>query len=108
MSYRNPQQNVDTQSGQHIRNMQQSLATASTQYFTALDKEYDNRVKLNKEITKDADERSNQAAASMYQQESANGTINFDGYKDQISRLNAIIKTSPEKEVKKIETLLLI
>jgi hypothetical protein len=35
MSYRNPARIVDTQSGQHFRNMQQSLAEAFTGVINA-------------------------------------------------------------------------
>lgn len=98
MSYRNPIQHIDTQSGQHIRNMQQGLSDTSQKFFKSLDKEYENRVRLNELVNKDADDRTNAAEATMFDTEQKNSTIGFDDFNGEVTKMSNIIKTvSPEK-----------
>ena len=54
MSYRNPKQIVDTQSGQYVRELQKSLADTSSKYFTSAKQEFERRAKLNAEIVADS------------------------------------------------------
>lgn len=92
MSYRNPEQVVDTQSGQYIRQMQQSFASSFEKLANKISADNKERARKNELIIKEAEKRSEAAAQSIYQAQSKNKSINFNGLNDQIDILNSIYK----------------
>lgn len=92
MSYRNPEQVVDTQSGQYIRQMQQSFASSFEKLANKISADNKERARKNELIIKEAEKRSEAAAQSIYQAQSKNKSINFNGLNNQIDILNSIYK----------------
>ena len=97
MSYRNPEQVVDTQSGQYIRQMQQSVASSFEKLANKISAENKERARKNEIIIKEAEKRSEAAAQSIYQAQSKNKSIDFNGLNDQIDILNSIYKIPPNE-----------
>mgnify|MGYP002700191158 FL=1 len=92
MSYRNPEQVVDRQSGQYIRQMQQSVAGSFEKLANKISAENKERARKNEIMIREAEKRSEAAAQSIYQAQSKNKSINFNGLNDQIDILNSIYK----------------
>lgn len=92
MSYRNPTQNVDTQSGQYIRQMQQSVAGSFEKLSNKISADNKERARKNELMIREAEKRSEAAAQSIYQAQSKNKSIDFNGLNDQIDILNSIYK----------------
>ena len=102
MSYRNPKQIVDTQSGQYIREMQKSLADTSSKYFINAKKEYERRAKLNAEIVADSQKRVNKISNQVNQVASANKAINFDQMYDNLDTYNKYMQINPAKRTREM------
>ncbi len=102
MSYRNPKQIVDTQSGQYVREMQRSLADTSSKYFASAKKEYERRAKLNAKIVADSQERVNKASNEINQVASANKAINFDQMYDNLDTYNKYMQINPAKRTREM------
>lgn len=92
MSYRNPEQVVDRQSGQYIRQMQQSVAGSFEKLANKISVDNKERARKNEIMIREAEKRSEAAAQSIYQAQSKNKSINFNGLNDQIDILNSIYK----------------
>jgi hypothetical protein len=92
MSYRNPEQVVDRQSGQYIRQMQQSVAGSFEKLANKISADNKERARKNEIMIREAEKRSEAAAKSIYQAQSKNKSINFNGLNDQIDILNSIYK----------------
>jgi len=92
MSYRNPEQVVDTQSGQYVRQMQQSVASSFEKLANKVSAENKERARKNEIMIREAEKRSETAAQSIYQAQSKNKSIDFNGLNDQIDILNSIYK----------------
>ncbi len=92
MSYRNPEQVVDRQSGQYIRQMQQSVAGSFEKLANKISADNKERARKNEIMIREAEKRSEAAAQSIYQAQSKNKSINFNGLNDQIDILNSIYK----------------
>ena len=92
MSYRNPEQVVDTQSGQYIRQMQQSVASSFEKLANKVSAENKERARKNEIIIREAEKRSEAAAQSIYQAQSKNKSIDFNGLNEQVDILNSIYK----------------
>jgi len=102
MSYRNPKQIVDTQSGQYVREMQKSLADTSSKYFINAKKEYERRAKLNAQIVADSQKRVNKASNEINQVASANKAINFDQMYDNLDTYNKYMQINPAKRTREM------
>lgn len=92
MSYRNPTQNVDTQSGQYIRQMQQSVAGSFEKLSNKISADNKERARKNEIMVREAEKRSEAAAQSIYQAQSKNKSIDFNGLNEQVDILNSIYK----------------
>ena len=92
MSYRNPEQVVDTQSGQYIRQMQQSVASSFEKLSNKISAENKERARKNEIMVREAEKRSEAAAQSIYQAQSKNKSIDFNGLNEQVDILNSIYK----------------
>jgi len=92
MSYRNPEQVVDRQSGQYIRQMQQSVASSFEKLANKISADNKERARKNEIMIREAEKRSETAAQSIYQAQSKNKSINFNGLNEQIDILNSIYK----------------
>ena len=92
MSYRNPEQVVDRQSGQYIRQMQQSVASSFEKLSNKISADNKERARKNEIMIREAEKRSEAAAQSIYQAQSKNKSINFNGLNEQIDILNSIYK----------------
>jgi len=95
MSYRNPTQNVDTQSGQYVRQMQQSVAGSFEKLSNKLAADFKEKARKNELIIKDAEKRSEAAAQSIFQAQSKNSSIDFNGLNEQVNMLNDVYKINP-------------
>ena len=102
MSYRNPKQIVDTQSGQYVREMQKSLADTSSKYFTSVKQEFERRAKLNAEIVADSQKRVNKASNEINQVANANKAINFDQMYDNLDTYNQYMQINPAKRTREM------
>tara|TARA_R110002153_G_scaffold5296_3_gene24880 strand:- start:2907 stop:4241 length:1335 start_codon:yes stop_codon:yes gene_type:complete len=102
MSYRNPKQIVDTQSGQYVRELQKSLADTSSKYFTSAKQEFERRAKLNAEIVADSQKRVNKASNEINQVANANKTINFDQMYDNLDTYNEYMQINPAKRTREM------
>lgn len=92
MSYRNPEQVVDTQSGQYIRQMQQSVAGSFEKLANKISADNKERARKNEIMIREAEKRSEAAAQSIYQAQSKNKSIDFNGLNEQVDILNSIYK----------------
>jgi len=95
MSYRNPTQNVDRQSGQYVRQMQQSVAGSFEKLSNKISADNKERARKNEIIIREAEKRSEAAAQSIFQAQSKNSSIDFNGLNEQVNLLNDIYKISP-------------
>ena len=95
MSYRNPTQNVDTQSGQYIRQMQQSVAGSFEKLSNKISADNKERARKNEIIIREAEKRSEAAAQSIFQAQSKNSSIDFNGLNEQVNMLNDVYKINP-------------
>jgi hypothetical protein len=95
MSYTNPKQYLDTQSGQYIREMQQSVAKSFGQYASKVAEEYKKRDLENKKIKKEADVRTNAARNAIYQAKSKNSSIDFESLNSELDKMNQILRYDP-------------
>ena len=102
MSYRNPKQIVDTQSGQYVRELQKSLADTSSKYFTSAKQEFERRAKLNAKIVADSQKRVNKASNEINQVASANKAINFDQMYDNLDTYNKYMQINPAKRTREM------
>jgi len=95
MSYTNPKQYIDTQSGQYIREMQQSVARSFGQYASKVAEEYKKRDLENKKIKKAANLRTDAARNAIYQAKSKNSSIDFESLNSELDKMNQILKYDP-------------
>ena len=102
MSYRNPKQIVDTQSGQYVRELQKSLADTSSKYFTSAKQEFERRAKLNAKIVADSQERVNKASNEINQVANANKAIDFDQMYDNLDTYNKYMQINPAKRTREM------
>ena len=102
MSYRNPKQIVDTQSGQYIREMQRSLADTYSKYTGSIKQEFEKRAKLNAKIVADSQERVNKASNEINQVANANKAIDFDQMYDNLDTYNKYMQINPAKRTREM------
>ena len=95
MSYTNLKQYLDTQSGQYLREMQQSVARSFGQYASKVAEEYKKRDLENKKIKKAANLRTDAARNAIYQAKSKNSSIDFESLNSELDKMNQILKYDP-------------
>ncbi len=97
MSYENPEQFVDKQSGQHFRRMQESITKAATSTIASYVDTYKrNQIRIQK-ITEEADKAALDAKNAVFQTASKNSTIQFQNIDKKFSRLAELKKKNPNK-----------
>ena len=95
MSYENPEQFVDKQSGQHFRRMQESITKAATSTIASYVDTYKrNQIRIQK-ITEEADKAALDAKNAVFQTSSKNSTIQFQNIDKKFSRLAELKKKNP-------------
>ena len=97
MSYRNPKQFVDTQSGQYVREMQQSLSNTTNKTIQGLSNVYLENQKKIKEIANEAAEATSEIENAVFQTKSKNSTIQFDSLNNQLNKFGNLKKKDPTK-----------
>lgn len=97
MSYRNPKQVVDTQSGQYVREMQQSLSNTTNKTIQGLSNIYLENQKKIKEIANEAAEATTKIENAVFQTKSKNSTIQFDSLNNQLNKFSDLKKQDPTK-----------
>ena len=97
MSYRNPQQYIDTQSMQIQQNLQKTLSGVGTKLVSDVNKIHKENAKKVEEIRAAADARVEKAQNSIIQTQSKNPTADFGDLQPQLSRMNAILLKDPTK-----------
>ena len=106
MSYRNPKQIVDTQSGQYMRDLQKSLAGTFSNYASEVKKEYERRAKLNEQIVAKSQERINRISGQINQVANANKTTNFDQMYDLLDEYGQYMKVNPSKRTREMNAFI--
>ena len=95
MSYENPEQFVDKQSGQHFRRMQESITKAATSTISSYVDTYKrNQIRIQK-IREEADKATLDAKNAVFQTSSKNSTIQFQNINGKFNRLAELKKKNP-------------
>jgi hypothetical protein len=95
MSYENPEQFVDKQSGQHFRRMQENITKAATSTISSYVDTYKrNQIKIQK-IREQADKEALDAKNAVFQTASKNSTIQFQNINGKFKRLAELKKKNP-------------
>lgn len=95
MSYENPEQFVDKQSGQHFRRMQESITKAATSTISSYVDTYKrNQIRIQK-IREQADKETLDAKNAVFQTSSKNSTIQFQNINGKFKRLAELKKKNP-------------
>ena len=106
MSYRNPKQIVDTQSGQYMRDLQKSLAGTFSDYASEQKKEYERRAKLNEEVVAKSQERINRISGQLNQVANANKATNLDQMYDLLDEYGEYMKINPSKRTREMNSFI--
>lgn len=101
MSYRNPQQYIDTQSIQIQQNLQKTLSGVGTKLVSDVNKIHKENAKKVEEIRAAADARVEKAQNSIIQTQSKNPTADFGDLQPQLNTMNAILLKDPTKRTAK-------
>ena len=101
MSYRNPQQYIDTQSMQIQQNLQKTLSGVGTKLVSDVNKIHKENAKKVEEIRAAADARVEKAQNSIIQTQSKNPTADFGDLQPQLNTMNAILLKDPTKRTAK-------
>lgn len=101
MSYRNPQQYIDTQSMQIQQNLQRTLSGVGTKLVSDVNKIHEENVKKVKEIRAAADTRVEKAQNSIIQTQSKNPTADFGNLSTELDVMNGILLKDPTKRTAK-------
>lgn len=106
MSYRNPKQIIDTQSGQYVRDLQKSLADTYSSVASEQKKEYERRAKLNEEVVAKSQERINRISGQLNQVANANKSTNFDQMYDLLDEYGQYMKINPSKRTREMNSFI--
>ena len=106
MSYKNPKQIIDTQSGQYMRDLQKSLAGTYSDYASEEKKEYERRAKLNEQVVAKSQERINRISGQINQVANANKTTNFDQMYDLLDEYGQYMKINPSKRTREMNAFI--
>ena len=99
MSYRNPKQIVDTQSGQHIRDMQKSLADTFSKYSSSINtiikKQAEEEAEASELARAKVNKYSNKVSGDINQLANKNKPIDFSAFVPWLDVTSNIIKKQP-------------
>jgi len=102
MSYRNPKQIVDTQSGQYVRDMQKSLADTFSKYSGSINTIMKEQAKSNDALAAESQKRVNRISSEVNQVANANKAINFDQMYDNLDTYNQYMQVNPAKRTREM------
>ena len=97
MSYENPQQFVDKQSGQYFRDMQKSITQATTSTISSFVESYKENAKAVQKMNLEADKIVTDAKNAIFQTQSKNSTIQFQNIDEKLKKLGELKKMDPTK-----------
>jgi len=97
MSYRNPTQYIDRQSGQIEQNLQKTLAGIGTGIVSSINKIHADNAAKTAAIRAEADKRVADAQNSIMQTQSKNPTADFGDLDIQLEVMNGILLKDPAK-----------
>ncbi len=104
MSYTNPTQYIDRQSGQIEQNLQKALAGIGTGLVTSINKIHAANAAKTAEIRAEADKRVAAAQNSIMQTQSKNPTADFGDLDMQLEVMNSILLKDPAKRTAEEKT----
>ncbi len=97
MSYRNPTQHIDRQSGQIEQNLQKTLSSIGTGIVSSINKIHAANAAKTAAIRAEADKRVADAQNSIMQTQSKNPTADFGDLDTQLEVMNGILLKDPAK-----------
>ena len=97
MSYENPQQFVDKQSGQYFRDMQKSITQATTSTISSFVESYKENAKAVQKMNLEADKFVTDAKNAIFQTQSKNSTIQFQNIDEKLKKLGELKRMNPTK-----------
>lgn len=97
MSYENPQQFVDKQSGQYFRDMQKSITQATTSTISSFVESYKENAKAVQKMNLEADNIVTEAKNAIFQTQSKNSTIQFQNVDEKLKKLGELKRMDPTK-----------
>lgn len=101
MSYRNPQQYIDTQSMQIQQNLQKTLSGVGTKLVSDVNKIHEENAKKVEATRANADARVEKAQNSIIQTQSKNPTADFGNLSTELEVMNGILLKDPTKRTAK-------
>lgn len=104
MSYRNPTQYIDRQSGQIEQNLQKTLAGIGTGVVASINKIHADNAAKTAAIRAEADKRVADAQNSIMQTQSKNPTADFGDLDMQLEVMNGILLKDPAKRTAEEKT----
>jgi len=106
MSYRNPTQYIDRQSGQIEQNLQKTLAGIGTGVVASINKIHADNAAKTAAIRAEADKRVADAQNSIMQTQSKNPTADFGDLDSQLDLMNKLLMKDPAKRTAEEKTFI--
>lgn len=106
MSYRNPTQHIDRQSGQIEQNLQKTLAGIGTSVVSSINKIHADNAAKTAAIRAEADKRVATAQNSIMQTQSKNPTADFGDLDEQLNLMNRLLMKDPAKRTAEEKTFI--
>lgn len=106
MSYRNPTQHIDRQSGQIEQNLQKTLAGIGTGIVSSINKIHADNAAKTAAIKAEADKRVADAQNSIMQTQSKNPTADFGDLDEQLNLMNSLLMKDPAKRTAEEKTFI--
>jgi len=106
MSYRNPTQYIDRQSGQIEQNLQKTLAGIGTGVVSSINKIHADNAAKTAAIRAEADKRVADAQNSIMQTQSKNPTADFGDLDEQLNLMNRLLMKDPAKRTAEEKTFI--
>lgn len=106
MSYTNPTQYIDRQSGQIEQNLQKALAGIGTGVVSSINKIHAANAAKTAEIRAEADKRVAAAQNSIMQTQSKNPTADFGDLDSQLDLMNKLLMKDPAKRTAEEKTFI--
>ena len=106
MSYRNPTQHIDRQSGQIEQNLQKTLSSIGTGIVSSINKIHADNAAKTAAIRAEADKRVADAQNSIMQTQSKNPTADFGDLDKQLNLMNRLLMKDPAKRTASEKTFI--
>ena len=106
MSYRNPTQHIDRQSGQIEQNLQKTLSSIGTGIVSSINKIHADNAAKTAAIKAEADKRVADAQNSIMQTQSKNPTADFGDLDEQLNLMNRLLMKDPAKRTAEEKTFI--